>query len=162
MDWRAMTRRDLARMDALTRMAHEEYWEDTAIFAACFDLWPAGCHVVDTGDGALGGYLIAHPGRFDTPSVLHVPLERLPVPADCYYLHDLALAPVTRGHGLAGKAVEMVIAEARRAGLDTIALIAVGDAHDFWRHQGFAEIGDGRVDPAKGYGEEARAMMRRI
>jgi len=162
MDWRAMTGRDLARMDALTRIAHEEYWEDTAIFAACFDLYPAGCHVVDAGDGALGGYLIAHPGRFDTPSVLHVPLERLPEPADCYYLHDLALAPVTRGHGLAGKAVEIVVADARRAGLDTIALIAVGDAHDFWRHQGFAEIGDGLVDPAKGYGDEARAMIRTI
>lgn len=162
MEWRAMTEADLARMDALTRIAHEGYWEDTAIFAACFHLWPAGCHVVDAGDRGLGGYLIAHPGRFDTPSVLHVPLARLPEPADCYYLHDLALAPVTRGHGLAGKAVEIVVADARRAGLDTIALIAVGDAHDFWRHQGFAEIGDGRVDPAKGYGEEARAMMRRI
>lgn len=162
MEWRAMTEADLARMDALTRIAHEGYWEDTAIFAACFHLWPAGCHIVDSGDGAPGGYLIAHPGRFDTPSVLHVPLARLPEPADCYYLHDLALAPVTRGHGLAGKAVEIVVADARRAGLDTIALIAVGDAHDFWRHQGFAETGDGRVDPAKGYGEEARAMIRRI
>ena len=162
MDWRAMTEADLARMDALTRIAHEEYWEDAAIFAACFRLHPAGCHVVDTGGGELGGYLIAHPGRVDTPSVVHVPLARLPAPADCYYLHDLALAPVTRGHGLAGRAVEIVVADARRAGLDTIALIAVGDAHDFWRHQGFAEIGDGRVDAAKGYGEEARAMIRKI
>ncbi len=162
MEWRAMTEADLARMDALTRIAHEEYWEDAAIFAACFRLYPAGCHVVDSGDGTLGGYLIAHPGRFDTPSVLHVPLERLPEPADCYYLHDLALAPVTRGHGLAGAAVEIVVADARRAGLDTIALIAVGDAHDFWHYQGFALLGNGLVDPAKGYRDEARAMIRRI
>lgn len=162
MEWRAMTEADLARMDALTRIAHEEYWEDAAIFAACFRLYPAGCHVVDSGDGTLGGYLIAHPGRFDTPSVLHVPLERLSEPSDCYYLHDLALAPVTRGHGLAGAAVEIVVADARRAGLDTIALIAVGDAHDFWHHQGFALLGNGLVDPAKGYGDEARAMIRRI
>jgi hypothetical protein len=69
---------------------------------------------------------------------------------------------VTRGHGLAGKAVEIVVAEARRGGFDTVALIAVGDAHDFWRHQGFVPIGDGRVDAAKGYGPEARALIRTV
>lgn len=162
MDWRAMIEPDVALVGALTKIAHVDYWEDTPVFEACFRLYPEGCHVVDTGNGAISGYLIAHPGRFDAPSVLHVPLERLPEPADCYYLHDLALAPVTRGRGLAGAAVELVLADARHARLDTIALIAVGDAHDFWQHQGFALIGDGLVDPAKGYGDEARAMIRKI
>ncbi|WP_447727361.1 GNAT family N-acetyltransferase [Sphingomonas koreensis] len=162
MDWRAMTERDVERVAALAESVHAEYSENAAVFAACLCLYPAGCHVVDTGDGEIGGYLIAHPGRFDTPSVLDVPLERLPEPADCYYLHDLALAPVTRGHGMAGKAVEIVVAEARRSGFDTVALVAVGDAHAFWRHQGFTPIGDGLVDAAKGYGAEARALIRKV
>lgn len=45
---------------------------------------------------------------------------------------------------------------------DTIALIAVGDAHAFWNYWGFASLGDGRINPAKGYGEEARALIRKI
>lgn len=162
MKWRAMTQADVPLVAGLAETVHAGYGENAAVFAACQRLYSAGCHVVDSGDGQIGGYLIAHPGRFDTPSVLDVPLERLPEPADCYYLHDLALAPVTRGHGLAGAAVAIVLAEAQRGGFDTIALIAVGDAHDFWQHQGFVPVGDGRIDPAKGYGAEARALIRRI
>lgn len=162
MHWRAMVEADVARVAGLAEIVHRDYPENAAVFAACFRLYPAGCHVVDIAEGQIGGYLIAHPGRFDTPSVLDVPLKRLPEPADCYYLHDLALAPVTRGHGMAGAAVGIVIAEARRGGFDTIALIAVGDAHGFWRHQGFTPLGDGLLDPAKGYGAEARALIREI
>ncbi|HEY0624108.1 GNAT family N-acetyltransferase [Sphingomonas sp.] len=157
-----MTGADVTKVADLAEAVHRDYPENAAVFGACFRLYPAGCHVVDIGEERIGGYLIAHPGRFDTPSVLDVPLERLPEPADCYYLHDLALAPAARGHGLAGAAVEIVIAEARRSGLDTLALIAVGDAHGFWRHQGFTPLDGGLLDPAKGYGPEARALIRRI
>lgn len=162
MHWRAMTGADVARVAGLAEVVHIDYPENEAVFAAAFRLYPAGCHVVDRGQGQLGGYLISHPGRLDTPPVLDVPLTALPEPFDCYFLHDLALVRETRGHGLAGKAVEIVIAEARRGGIDTIALIAVGDAHDFWRHQGFTPLGDGVLDPAKGYGAEARALIRKI
>lgn len=162
MHWRAMAGADVAKVAALAERVHAGYSENAAVFAACLRLYPAGCHVVDAGSGRVGGYLISHPGRFDMPPVLDVPLARLAEPADCYYLHDLALAPLTRGHGMAGAAVEIAVAAARRGGFDTIALIAVGDAHDFWRHQGFKPRGDGLVDPAKGYGAEARALIRRI
>jgi GNAT superfamily N-acetyltransferase len=162
MEWRAMIGSDVARVAELAQAIHVDYSENAAVFAACLRLYPAGCHVIDIGGGEIGGYLISHPGRFDAPSVLDVPLERLPAPADCYYLHDLALAPVARGHGMAGAAVAIVVAQARRGGFDTVALIAVGDAHDFWRHQGFMPVGDGLVDAAKGYGAEARALILRI
>ena len=162
MNWRAMTVQDIARVAELAEIVHADYSENAAVFAACRRLYPAGCQVIDIGGGAIGGYLVSHPGRFDTPPVLDVPLERLPAPADCYYLHDLALAPMTRGHRMAGAAVEIAIAEARRGGFHTIALIAVGEAHAFWGHQGFTLLGDGLLDPAKGYGPEARALIRRI
>lgn len=162
MDWRAMTGVDVAKVADLAEAVHPDYPENAAVFAACLSLYPAGCHVLDIGHGAIGGYLISHPGRLDTPPALDVPLAGLPEPQDCYFLHDLALGPVARGHGMAGAAVEIVVAEARRGGFDRIALIAVGDAHDFWRHQGFTLLGDGLIDPAKGYGAEARAMIRKI
>lgn len=162
MDWRAMTEGDVARVANLAEVVHLDYPENPSVFAACFRLYPAGCHILDLGHGKIGGYLISHPGRLDTPPVLDVPLERLPEPLDCYYLHDLALGAETRGHGMAGAAVEIAIGEAHRGGFDTIALIAVGDAHDFWGYQGFTLLGDGLIDPAKGYGDEARALVRKI
>ncbi|KGB54473.1 N-acetyltransferase GCN5 [Sphingopyxis sp. LC81] len=162
MDWRAMTDADLERVANLAEVVHLDYPENPSVFAACYRLYPAGCHVLELDDGRIGGYLISHPGRLDTPPVLDVPLERLPEPLDCYYLHDLALGEATRGHGMANRAVEIVVEEARSGGFDTIALIAVGDAHAFWDYQGFVTLGDGRIDPGKGYGEEARALIRKI
>lgn len=153
---------DVARVAGLAEIVHLAYPENAAVFAACFGLYPAGCHVLSIGHAEIGGYLISHPGRLDTPPVLDVPLAELPELLDCYFLHDLALGPVARGRGMAGAAMEIVIAEARRGGFDTIALIAVGDAHAFWRHQGFTVLGDGLLDPAKGYGAEARALIRKI
>ena len=162
MQWRLMTEADLAGVVGLSAAVHPGYPESPSVFAACLRLHPTGCHVLDMGERRIGGYLLSHPGRLDAPPALDAPLAALPAPCDCYYLHDLALGQAARGHGKAGAAVEIAIAEARRGGFDTLALIAVGEAHGFWRRQGFALLGDGRVDRAKGYGTEARALVRKI
>ncbi|OHT22282.1 GNAT family N-acetyltransferase [Edaphosphingomonas haloaromaticamans] len=162
MHWRAMVEADIARVADLAEVVHLDYPENPAVFAACFRLYPAGCHVLVHENGRLGGYLVSHPGRFDTPPVLDVPLVALPEPADCYFLHDLALGAETRGRGLANQAVALVVEEARRGGFPAIALIAVGDAHGFWERQGFSLMGDGLLDPSKGYGPEARALIRAL
>lgn len=52
--------------------------------------------------------------------------------------------------------------EARARGLERVVLIAVGNAHGFWEKQGFALLGGGLLDPAKGYGPEARMMVRAV
>lgn len=162
MQWRAMAERDVARVADLAEIVHLDYPENPSVFAACLRLYPPGCHVLDIGQGQIGGYLISHPGRLDTPPVLDVPLTALPEAVDCYFLHDLALGQAVRGHGMAGAAVEIVVAEARRCGFDTVALIAVSDAHAFWGHHGFTLLGDGLINPEKGYGVEARALVREI
>lgn len=162
MRWRAMTPDDIPAVANLAIAVHADYPENASVFAACARLYPAGCHVLAQEDGAIAGYLISHPGRLETPSVLDVPLAALPEPQDCYYLHDLALGAAARGRGFAAAAIEIVIGEARRGAFDVVALIAVGDAHDFWARQGFAPLGDGLLDSAKGYGAEARALIRRI
>ncbi|RJF90943.1 GNAT family N-acetyltransferase [Sphingomonas cavernae] len=162
MRWRAMKADDVSAVADVATVIHLDYPENPAVFAACFALYPAGCHILEGDDGRVAGYLVSHPGRLDTPPVLDVPLKELPEPQDCYFLHDLALGAETRGRGFAGQAVDMVIEEARRGGFDRIALIAVGDAHGFWARQGFVPLGDGLLDPAKGYGVEARALIRRL
>jgi hypothetical protein len=56
--------------------------------------------------------------------------------------------------------VRIALDEAKARGLSRVVLIAVGDAHGFWEKQGFDLLGDGLLDPAKGYGPEARMLVR--
>lgn len=162
MRWRNMTDADVAKVADLATLVHLDYPENPAVFAASYRLYPAGCHVLVGDDDRLAGYLVSHPGVLGLPPILNIPMETLPKHPDCYYLHDLALGPDTRGRGLAGEAVAIAVDEARAAGFDVIALIAVGDAHGFWARQGFELYGDGLLDPAKGYGPEARALIRAL
>jgi len=160
--WRAMTAADVAEVADLANIVHLDYPENPGVFAACFDLYPAGCHILEDEAGVAAGYLVAHPGRLDTPPVLNLPLTALPYPPDCYFLHDLALGREMRGRGFAREAVALVFEEARRGAFDTVALIAVGDAHGFWARHGFALRGNGLLDPSKGYGPEARELVARF
>lgn len=162
MHWRPMREEDVAAVANVAQIVHLDYPENPAVFAACQRLWPAGCHVLEDGGGDLSGYLISHPGRQDRPPVLDMPMTALARPFDCYFLHDLALNAATRGRGHAGEAVGIVMDEARARGLERVVLIAVGNAHGFWEKQGFALLGGGLLDPAKGYGPEARMMVRAV
>ena len=162
MRWRRMADADLAGVASLGNVIHLDYPEDPAVFAACYRAYPAGCHVLAGDDDGIAGYLVSHPAILGSPPLLNTPMVDLPHRPDCYYLHDLALGPATRGRGLAGQAVTIAVEEARTAGFDVVALIAVGDAHGFWERHGFMLHGDGMIDPAKGYGDEARAMIRTL
>ncbi|TCM19896.1 acetyltransferase (GNAT) family protein [Novosphingobium sp. PhB165] len=162
MRWREMREEDVAAVAEVAEAVHLDYPENPAVFAACFRLYPSGCHVLEDEQGRVAGYLVSHPGRQDRPPVLNHPMTALAEPFDCYFLHDLALGAATRGRGLAGSAVRIVLDEARARGLDRVVLIAVGDAHGFWEKQGFGLVGDGLLDPAKGYGPEARMLARAI
>lgn len=162
MRWRAMTKADLGEVADLAQTVHRDYPESDAVYDACLRLYAEGCHVLDCEAGDIVGYLIAHPGTLGSPPTLDLPLSALPEQPDCYFLHDLALSASARGQGMARAAVEIVVADASCAGFRTIGLIAVGDAHDFWAKRGFVEHGDGHVDAAKGYGPEARLLVRRL
>ncbi|MGP9635291.1 GNAT family N-acetyltransferase [Halomonas sp. AOP43-A1-21] len=155
-----MRQPDLAAVAALANVVHLDYPEELDIYVQCFALYPGGCYVLDPGADAVAGYLIAHPDQLDEPPALNSPLEKLPETADCYFLHDLVLEKHARGRGMAGAAVERVLADASAAAFDTVALIAVGEAHAYWAGHGFAAYGSGRLDPAKGYGSEARLLVR--
>lgn len=162
MYWRPMREEDIGSVAEMAEVVHLDYPENPGVFAACFRHYPKGCHVLEGGDGKIAGYLVSHPGRQDRPPVIDVPLTGLAEPFDCYFLHDLALGSATRGRGFAAEAVRIVLDEAKRLGLGRVVLIAVGDAHEFWSKQGFQSLGDGLLDPAKGYGPEARMLVRAV
>ncbi len=162
MHWREMREDDVAHVADVADMVHLDYPENPQVFAACFRHYPSGCHVLEGDDGKVAGYLVSHPGRQDRPPVLDTPMTGLAEPFDCYFLHDLALGASTRGRGFAGGAVRIALDEAKARGLSRVVLIAVGDAHGFWEKQGFELLGDGLLDPIKGYGPEARILVRHI
>lgn len=162
MRWREMRKEDIAAVTGVADIVHLDYPEGPQVFEACFRHYPSGCHVLEDDDGRPAGYLVSHPGRQDRPPVLNSPMTGLAEPFDCYFLHDLALGTSTRGRGFAGGAVRIALDEAKARGLDRVVLIAVGDAHGFWEKQGFELLGDGLLDPAKGYGPEARMLVRHI
>lgn len=159
MEWRPMEQADIAPVGDLSAAIHDKYRESPAVYAERLRLFPAGCHVLADEDG-IHGFLVGHPWIAASPPLLDRPLGGLPPAPDCYYLHDLALAPETRGRGLARVAVGKALDTARQAGLPRVTLIAVNDAFGFWSAQGFTPVGDGRLPPEKGYGPEARFMER--
>lgn len=145
-DWRPMRRDDVAAVTAISDAVHGDFTEDAAIYAERLAVYPAGCLVLDMGDG-IAGYLIAHPWHRTAPPPLNAPLGGIPDDADSYYLHDIALLPVARGTGRARAAIALVFTQARAAGFAEVALMAINGADAFWAAQGF-----GYVDAPSGYG----------
>lgn len=158
--WRPMQSADLPAVGALAERIHPAYPEDAAVFAERLRLYPDGCHVLAR-NGALAAYVVSHPWRGGPPA-LNSLLGELPLSPSTFYIHDLALAPETRGHGAASAIVTRLAAQARSAGLARMSLVAVNGSTDFWRRQGF----EARHDPAlagklASYGDDGACFMVR-
>lgn len=159
--WRPMTPGDLDGVTAVARLSFPDHPEDRACFANRLALNPGGCFVLAGEAGPVVGYLVAYPWRRNAAPALNTLIDVIPADADLLYLHDLALAPATRGGGHAGAIIERLASEAEAAGWPAIALVAVNDAAAFWARHGF-EIVSSPEMAAKlaSYGEDARYMIR--
>ncbi|MBB4002807.1 GNAT family N-acetyltransferase [Aurantimonas endophytica] len=159
LQWRSMTSADLPGVAALADRIHPSLPEDVAVFADRLHLFPQGCLVLDDGEGGCLGYAVGHPWTQGPPPKLDIGLGSLPQPADCFYLHDVVVAPEARGHGLAEPAVERLLELA--AGYRCAALVSVYGTAPFWSRFGFVESA-GRLPPGAlaSYGADARYMMR--
>lgn len=127
---------DLAATTALAAIVHTDYPEDNEIFTERLALAPGGCWVLSGADGIMG-YMLSHPWRGSVSPRLNTLLGRLPVPADRWYIHDLALAQTARGQGAAQKAITLAEHAARQYGLPLLSLTSTRYAQNFWRKQGF-------------------------
>lgn len=137
MEWRAMTPGDLPAVLAAANAIHTDYPERAEVFADRLALFPAGCRIA--GDGAATvGYGVMHPGVLGCPPPLDSLLERLPDAPDCLYLHDIALLPAARGHGLGEAVLAYAHRVARDHGLPWLSLTATPMARSYWLARGFA------------------------
>ena len=87
-------------------------------------------------------------------------LEQLPTAADTLFIHDLALHPDARGHGLGPRLVQTVLGQGRRRGLRQARLVAVLGAARYWQRFGYQASRDNEANAA--YGEGAVCMQRSL
>lgn len=144
--WRPMRAADLDAVVAISDAVHGVFTEPRAAYAERLDLYPAGCRVFER-DGVVAGVLVSHPWYRDAVPKLGALLGALPVPAETYYLHDIALLPAARGTGAGAEATAFVRGQARLAGCAEIRLVAVNGADSYWRAQGFDYAAPGQAGP---------------
>ncbi|CAN7456443.1 GNAT family N-acetyltransferase [Pseudorhodoferax sp. LjRoot39] len=137
--------------------------EQPAVFHDRMALAPGLCLVACDAAGAVLGYLLSHPWLEGAPPTLHSALGRLPPAANCWYLHDCAVAARAHGQGMAAALYAPALAQARAQGLVHGALVAVGDAAGYWERLGYRAraLGAGRTKLAA-YGAGARYMVRAL
>lgn len=153
-----MTRADLAAVSGIAAEVHADYPEDAAVFEERLSLYPAGCHVHADG-AAITGYILSHPWLDQQPPALNTLLGAIPVNADTYYIHDIALLGQSRGKDAARTILRQLIELARASGFTNLSLIAVNDSTAFWRRLGFEIVQDAALDQKlKSYDEQARFM----
>lgn len=160
--WRPMSAGDLGAVIALAAAIHVDHPERPEIFAERLALFPAGSRIAEAG-GMVVGYALAHPWLIGRPPALDTLLGALPAAPDCLYLHDIALLPRARGHGLTARLVTDLEALAVAGGLDRLALVAINGLAPVWRRFGFLPTqGDALLQgKLAGYGDDAVYMTRR-
>ncbi len=157
-----MTPADLPAVEQVSEIVHPAFPEDIAVLAERRHLYPQGCLVLPGGEGILG-YAISHPWHFGQPPKLNTPLERLPVPAETYYIHDIALLPEARGTGAGSAVIRLLAGQAQASGLASVSLVAVNGSAGFWQKHGFDAVTDAAVTAKLlSYGASSSFMVRRL
>ncbi|WP_220272003.1 GNAT family N-acetyltransferase [Crenobacter cavernae] len=158
---RTMQEADLEAVLAVQRHCYRpELIESRHALASRRRLAPDTCWVAERADTLLG-YLFAHPWAGEKPPALDTPLAGLPAGADTLFIHDLALHPDARGHGVGPKLVDEALRVARARGLVYSRLVAVQGADAFWARFGYRAY---RLPTSKlaCYGDDALGMQRAL
>ena len=136
-----MAQPDLVSVELVGDAVHPDYPEDAAVIAERLKLYPAGCLVLD-GKQGIKGYAVALFFIVWGTTEIYTQLGRLPIPADTFYIHDLALLPEARDRGLGMKAVDLLAHQGKLAACTNLSLVAVGNSPHFWRKNGFQEMNE--------------------
>lgn len=137
--------------------------EPAAVYSDRMALAGELCLVVVDAVGSAAGYLVSHPWHAGAPPALHAQLGAVPADADCWYLHDCAVAARAHGQGVAGLLVRAAQQRAFALGLRRAALVAVGDAAGYWQRLGYVvQHRPDLADKLAGYGPGACYMLREL
>nr|WP_236020873.1 GNAT family N-acetyltransferase [Devosia sediminis] len=160
--WRAMSGYDFPAMFEIANRVHPGFFEAEAVLAEKFELYRNGCYLLEVSEKPAG-YVLSHPWKRGSLPALNALLGALPDHADTYYIHDLALLPLTRGVGAAGQIVAALTKHAVAMGYPTMSLVAVNNSLPFWEKQGFAvEERPELADKLAAYEANARYMVKTL
>jgi GNAT superfamily N-acetyltransferase len=150
---------DLPPVFTLACAIHVDFFEALEVMADKLAAYPAGCLVLERPDGGIGGYAVSHPYvRGRVPKLNH-PLGGVPLDADIYYIHDIAIDAAARGQGRAEAIVTRLADHARQAGFAEMRLLSVNNSESFWTRRGFTPVRDEQVDVSS-YGADAIHMRQ--
>lgn len=160
--WRAMSGYDFSAVFEIANRVHPGFFEAEAVLEEKFTLYRNGCYLLEVSEKPAG-YVLSHPWVLGTLPALNTLLGQIPDNADTYYIHDLALLPLTRGVGAAGEIVNGLTKHARAMGYSTMSLVAVNGSVPFWQKQGFV-IADRPelADTLAAYEDAARYMVKHL
>jgi len=162
--WRPLVAADLPAVVSVAAVVHPGFPERPEVLDEKRALYPAGAWAAVDAGGRLVGYALAHAGRLGHVPALNALMGTLPAPADCLYLHDVALLPEARGRGLARAVLALWEAQAARQGLGHLALTAVNGSAPTWAALGFQTQGAGAALARKlaSYGPDALYMVKAL
>ena len=158
--WRAMSGYDLEAVSAIAAKVHPGFFEADAVLAEKHSLYRNGCYILEVAEKPAG-YVLSHPFTRGALPALNTLIGALPEKPDTFYIHDLALLPLTRGVGAAGQIVAALTKHAEVMGFPSLSLVAVNGSLPFWEKQGFAaEDRPELQEKLAAYEEAARYMVK--
>jgi len=160
--WRALTGYDFGAVFEIANRVHPGFFETETVLAEKFALYRNGCYLLEVSEKPAG-YVLSHPWKRGDLPALNTLLGTIPADADSYYIHDLALLPLTRGLGAAKQIVNGLTKHARAMGYGTMSLVAVNGSLPFWEKQGFAvEDRPDLSEKLAAYEDTARYMVKAV
>ena len=161
-----MSAADLPAMLAVQAQCYGDgLLESPDALASRLALSPDTCWVAALADGALAAYLLTHAWPEDSLPPWNGQLTRdwSDDAGLTWFVHDMAVAPIGRGAGLAPRLYHAARAAATDAGLVSSRLIAVQSAAAYWRRLGYApEPADTHAAKLATYGDDAVLMSCRL
>lgn len=137
---RPMTTSDLANVLEIQSACYTQVEpESEESLRAKLTASPATCFVASLENKVIA-YLISLPWQFQSPPALNAATCELKNDPDCLYLHDVAVAPVARGSGVAARLVERFLSCLHALNLGRASLIAVQNSASYWRKFGFESV----------------------
>jgi ribosomal protein S18 acetylase RimI-like enzyme len=160
--WRAMSGYDIDAVFAIAGRVHPGFFESAEVLGEKYALYRNGCYLLEVSEKPAG-YVLSHPWRLGEVPPLNALMGSLPENADSYYIHDLALLPLTRGLGSARQIVSALTKHAGAMGFATMSLVAVNGSMAFWEKLGFvAEDRPELAGKLGAYEADARYMVKRL
>ena len=140
MEFRPLGRGDVS---LLHRLEAESYLpslhESDEAFIRLIELFPEGALGCFDDEG-LCGYAFGVPLKAGSTLELRTPLEQIPVGADTFYIHDVAVAERCRGRGVGRALATRLLDLARERGFTRSELVSVQGSAPFWEKFGFRRV----------------------